>query len=135
MSAVAKLFVASRPISWVNTAFPFGAAYFFSTGALDWIFWLGTFFFLIPYNFLMYGVNDVFEVKGSAIDPNNFQIDIFNRWGETVYSGNDPNEAWTGGMNGNTYYLPNGLYSYYIATNSLKTGQRFEYRGYISIIR
>jgi gliding motility-associated-like protein len=81
------------------------------------------------------GVNDVFEVKGSAIDPNNFQIDIFNRWGETVYSGNDPNEAWTGGMNENTYYLPNGLYSYYIATNSLKTGERFEYRGYISIIR
>ena len=81
------------------------------------------------------GVNDVFEVKGSAIDASNFQISIFNRWGETVYSGKDPNEAWTGGMNGNTYYLPNGLYSYYIATNSLKTGERFEHRGYISIIR
>ena len=81
------------------------------------------------------GVNDVFEVKGSAIDASNFQISIFNRWGETVYSGNDPNEAWTGGMNGNTYYLPNGLYSYYIATNSLKTGERYEYRGTISIIR
>ncbi len=69
MSAVAKLFVASRPISWVNTAFPFGAAYFFSTGEIDWIFWLGCFFFLIPYNFLMYGVNDVFDYESDLRNP------------------------------------------------------------------
>ena len=69
MSAVAKLFVASRPISWVNTAFPFGAAYFFSTGEIDWIFWLGSFFFLIPYNFLMYGVNDVFDYESDLRNP------------------------------------------------------------------
>ena len=69
MSAVAKLFVASRPISWVNTAFPFGAAYFFSTGKIDWIFWLGCFFFLIPYNFLMYGVNDVFDYESDLRNP------------------------------------------------------------------
>ena len=69
MSAVAKLLVASRPISWVNTAFPFGAAYFFSTGEIDWIFWLGCFFFLIPYNFLMYGVNDVFDYESDLRNP------------------------------------------------------------------
>ncbi len=69
MSAVAKLFVASRPISWVNTAFPFGAAYFFSTGDIDWVFWLGSFFFLIPYNLLMYGVNDVFDYESDLRNP------------------------------------------------------------------
>jgi 4-hydroxybenzoate polyprenyltransferase len=69
MSAVAKLFVASRPISWVNTAFPFGAAYFFSTGEIDWVFWLGSFFFLIPYNLLMYGVNDVFDYESDLRNP------------------------------------------------------------------
>ena len=69
MSAVTKLFVASRPISWINTAFPFGAAYYFATGAMDWIFWLGSFFFLIPYNFLMYGVNDVFDYESDLRNP------------------------------------------------------------------
>jgi 4-hydroxybenzoate polyprenyltransferase len=69
VSALAKLFVASRPISWVNTAFPFGAAYFFSTGEIDWIFWLGCFFFLIPYNLLMYGVNDVFDYESDLRNP------------------------------------------------------------------
>lgn len=69
MSAVAKLFVASRPISWVNTAFPFGAAYFFSTGKIDWMLLLGSFFFLIPYNLLMYGVNDVFDYESDLRNP------------------------------------------------------------------
>ncbi len=69
MSAAAKLFVASRPISWINTAFPFGAAYFFTTGQMDWVFWLGSFFFLIPYNLLMYGVNDVFDYESDLRNP------------------------------------------------------------------
>ena len=69
MSAAVKLFVASRPISWINTAFPFGAAYYFTTGLMDWVFWLGSFFFLIPYNLLMYGVNDVFDYESDLRNP------------------------------------------------------------------
>ena len=69
MSAISKLFVASRPISWINTAFPFGAAYFFTSGQMDWVFWLGSFFFLIPYNLLMYGVNDVFDYESDLRNP------------------------------------------------------------------
>ena len=69
MNAAIKLFVASRPISWINTAFPFGAAYFFTTGQMDWVFWLGSFFFLIPYNLLMYGVNDVFDYESDLRNP------------------------------------------------------------------
>ena len=69
MSAAVKLFVASRPISWINTAFPFGAAYYFTTGQMDWVFWLGSFFFLIPYNLLMYGVNDVFDYESDLRNP------------------------------------------------------------------
>lgn len=93
MSAVTKLFVASRPISWVNTAFPFGAAYFFSTGKIDWILLLGSFFFLIPYNLLMYGVNDVFDyesdlrnprkggIEGALLDPKYHRITLILAFG------------------------------------------------------
>ena len=93
MSAVAKLFVASRPVSWVNTAFPFGAAYFFSTGEIDWILLLGSFFFLIPYNLLMYGVNDVFDyesdlrnprkggIEGALLDPKYHRITLILAFG------------------------------------------------------
>lgn len=69
MKLATKLFWSSRPISWVNTAFPFAAAYYFSTGLLDWVLVVGTLFFLIPYNLLMYGVNDVFDYESDLRNP------------------------------------------------------------------
>jgi 4-hydroxybenzoate polyprenyltransferase len=64
-----RLVVSSRPISWVNTAIPFAAAYYFSGGELGPAFWVMTLFFLIPYNFLMYGINDVFDYESDVINP------------------------------------------------------------------
>jgi len=64
-----RLLLSSRPISWVNTAFPFGAAYLVIHGHIDALFIVGTFFFLIPYNLLMYGVNDVFDFESDRRNP------------------------------------------------------------------
>lgn len=63
-----NLFITSRPVSWVNTAYPFAAAYFLVTGSIDWIFVVGTLFFLIPYNLLMYGINDVFDYESDLLN-------------------------------------------------------------------
>ena len=63
------LFLSSRPLSWVNTAFPFAAAYFLTTGAIDLTFVLGTIFFLVPYNLAMYGINDVFDYESDLHNP------------------------------------------------------------------
>lgn len=64
-----ELFLTSRPVSWVNTAYPFAAAYLLGTGAVDWIFVVGTVFFLIPYNLAMYGINDVFDYESDLLNP------------------------------------------------------------------
>ncbi|PYI65173.1 prenyltransferase [Arthrobacter livingstonensis] len=64
-----ELLLTSRPVSWVNTAYPFAAAYLLSTGTVDWIFVLGTVFFLIPYNLAMYGINDVFDYESDLLNP------------------------------------------------------------------
>ena len=69
MNLARRLLVSSRPISWINTAFPFAAAYFFLGGELTVSFWVTTFFFLIPYNLLMYGVNDVFDYESDLRNP------------------------------------------------------------------
>lgn len=63
------IFSSSRPISWVNTAFPYGLAYLLSGGNLDWLFWVGVIFFLIPYNIAMYGINDVFDYESDIRNP------------------------------------------------------------------
>ena len=63
------LFTSSRPISWINTAFPFAAGYLVSGGALNAQFFIGTLFFLIPYNLMMYGINDVFDYESDMRNP------------------------------------------------------------------
>ena len=63
------LFVSSRPLSWVNTAFPFAAAYVLTTREIDLVLIVGTIFFLIPYNLAMYGINDVFDYESDLRNP------------------------------------------------------------------
>ncbi len=69
LSKLKSLALISRPISWLNTAFPFGAAYLVTGGSLDPVFWSGVFYFLIPYNLLMYGINDVFDYDSDMLNP------------------------------------------------------------------
>jgi 4-hydroxybenzoate polyprenyltransferase len=64
-----QLTLASRPLSWVNTAYPFAAAYVMATRTVDLPLVIGTLFFLIPYNLLMYGVNDVFDHESDLTNP------------------------------------------------------------------
>jgi len=63
------LFVSSRPLSWVNTAFPFAAAYLLTTREVDVTLIVGSLYFLIPYNLAMYGINDVFDYESDLRNP------------------------------------------------------------------
>lgn len=69
MHRLGQVLLSSRPISWINTAFPFAAAYVLTTGRVDALLVVGTLFFLIPYNLLMYGINDVFDYESDLRNP------------------------------------------------------------------
>lgn len=113
MKAITSLFWSSRPISWVNTAFPFFAAYVFATESIDSNLIIGTLFFLIPYNLLMYGVNDVFDyesdlrnprkggLEGALLDPKFHKLTIWVSVGLAslfvaylLFAGNDFADFW-----------------------------------------
>lgn len=68
-SLAGALLVSSRPLSWVNTAYPFAAAYLLAGGGVDWRLVVGTLFFLVPYNLAMYGTNDVFDYASDVLNP------------------------------------------------------------------
>lgn len=68
-SALYKLWVIARPVSWLNTAYPFAAGYIVSGGSFNLTFVVGTLYFLGPYNLLMYGVNDVFDYESDIRNP------------------------------------------------------------------
>ncbi len=56
-------------MSWINTAFPFGAAYLLSTREVDLTLVIGFVYFLVPYNLAMYGINDVFDYASDVANP------------------------------------------------------------------
>jgi 4-hydroxybenzoate polyprenyltransferase len=76
-STLHALFVSSRPISWVNTAYPFAAAYLLGGGIGTGdtsgfhlaVFLIGVVYFLVPYNLAMYGINDVFDYESDLVNP------------------------------------------------------------------
>ncbi len=69
MTVLRALFVSSRPISWINTAYPFAAAYLLTAERIDAALIVGTLFFLVPYNLAMYGINDVFDYPSDMRNP------------------------------------------------------------------
>ncbi|WP_409048424.1 prenyltransferase [Microbacterium sp. HA-8] len=64
-----ELVVSSRPVSWINTAYPFAAAYLLTAREIDATLVIGLLFFLVPYNLAMYGVNDVFDYESDLRNP------------------------------------------------------------------
>jgi len=62
-------FLVSRPVSWINTAFPFASAVVLTTHEVDWLLVVGTFYYLVPYNLAMYGINDVFDHASDVKNP------------------------------------------------------------------
>jgi 4-hydroxybenzoate polyprenyltransferase len=85
--AVRQLLGASRPISWINTAYPFAAAYVMTTGRVDLPLVVGTLYFLVPYNLAMYGINDVFDYESDLRNPRKGGVEgvvLDRRWHRLV---------------------------------------------------
>ncbi|WP_081844402.1 prenyltransferase [Cellulomonas sp. URHE0023] len=83
LTGARQLVLASRPLSWINTAFPFAVAYLLAGGEPGWLLALGTVYFLIPYNLLMYGLNDVFDYASDLANPRKGGIEgavLSERW-------------------------------------------------------
>lgn len=69
LNDIKQLVMSSRPISWVNTAFPFVAGYLVAEPKITPLLIIGGLYFLFPYNLLMYGINDVFDYESDIKNP------------------------------------------------------------------
>jgi 4-hydroxybenzoate polyprenyltransferase len=70
-----QLLYSSRPVSWINTAYPFAAAYLATGGVFNAFFVWCCFFFLVPYNVLIYVVNDVYDYETDRKNPRKNSIE------------------------------------------------------------
>jgi gliding motility-associated-like protein len=61
--------------------------------------------------------NDVFRPMGSALNARDFDMSIWNRWGQEVYRSTDPNMGWDGTMRGQQ--AQTGVYAYVITYKNM----------------
>lgn len=64
-----ELLAASRPFSWINTCLPFLATAIATGHRASWAVALGSLYFLVPFNLLMYGINDLYDYESDRRNP------------------------------------------------------------------
>lgn len=91
--------------------------------------------FYVPNTFTPDGklFNEVFQpVMTQGFDPYQFQLTIFNRWGETVFVSQHPKKGWDGTYNGQP--VPEGTYVWQIEfQNTQKINE--VHRGHVTLMR
>lgn len=79
-------------------------------------------------------INRAFFVYTYFIEDTDFQVFIFNRWGEIVFESKDPNFTWNGTRN-NGVLLPAGTYTYVVKYKSAFRDEPGETRGGVVLVR
>lgn len=77
------------------------------------------------------GINDVFMPKGTGIK--NYNMMIFNRWGQEIFETNDLNTGWDGKYNGAV--CPQDVYLYKISYVSEEDNKAYSSIGKVSLFR
>jgi gliding motility-associated-like protein len=86
----------------------------------------------IPNAFVPNGVNQIFKPTIVYGTNENYEMRIYNRWGEMIFVSNDVNTGWDGFVNGNL--APMGGYAYMI-TFTASDGTQISRKGMVTLIR
>lgn len=79
------------------------------------------------------GVNDNFYVSAKAVK--NFNISIYDRWGNKVFEAFDANFKWNGNNQIDGAELPNGVFTYMLEYITLNTNTRKLLKGSVTLLR
>lgn len=85
----------------------------------------------IPNAFIAGGINRTFKPVLAYVDVRQYELVIFNRWGQSIWSTTDPDEAWDGRVD--DAFVPQGVYAYYCAFQN-GAGKKFERRGTVTFL-
>ncbi|MBK6626990.1 MAG: gliding motility-associated C-terminal domain-containing protein [Flavobacteriales bacterium] len=81
------------------------------------------------------GLNDVFMAVAEGLDPERFQLDIFDRWGSVLFSTNDALVGWNGRHMNAGGELPTGPYAWRMVYHSDHTAGATEMNGLVTLLR
>lgn len=79
-------------------------------------------------------LNENWRVYIDNIDVFKFQLQIYNRWGELVFESFNPDGSWNGSYGGGRP-VPDGTYIWKVNATDLHSDGKYEFHGYVTVIR
>jgi len=79
------------------------------------------------------GMNDVFNVKGLGFKPEGFSMELFDRWGHSMYFTKDVTKGWDGTVKGQV--AQDGVYIYKIRAVGANGEGRKDYIGHVTLMK
>ena len=77
--------------------------------------------------------NQNWKIFISGIDIYDFDLFLFNRWGEVVWESHDPSVGWDGTYMGQM--VQEGTYTWTIRCTDLLNDKKYTFEGHVSVIR
>lgn len=77
--------------------------------------------------------NQAWFIHIIGIDPQDFELLVYNRWGQIVWESLDPKGVWDGTYNGEI--IPPGTYTWTIRTKDMLNDKKYEWQGTVNVIR
>ena len=82
------------------------------------------------------GKNDVFQAYGISWEPGDYDMIIYDRWGNIMYKTDDPSQPWNGGYHNNPSRADKipGVYVYRITVKGINCPEKI-YMGSVTLLR
>jgi gliding motility-associated-like protein len=83
------------------------------------------------------GLNDGFKPLGIGYESKNYSFSIFDRWGNNIFSTNDPAQAWDGSYQKNDSHssqLSNDVFIWKLQLEDFR-GLTHDYSGSVTLVR
>jgi len=77
--------------------------------------------------------NQSWQVYMEGIDVYDFELLIFNRWGEIIWESHDISVPWNGTYNGKI--VPSDTYTWILRASDMLNDGKYEYSGHINLLR
>ncbi len=81
------------------------------------------------------GTNDIFLPKIADLNSEDYELKVFNRWGDAVYSSNRTLRGWDGNNQQDNTPAPQATYVWKITYVNKKTGEKKRLVGHVNLIR
>lgn len=77
--------------------------------------------------------NQTWLVHMEGIDQYDFELLVYNRWGQLIWESHDINVGWDGRFNGKPVEV--GIYTWVINTKDILNDNKYTYNGFINLMR